>query len=108
MALEFLEKKGYTILEANWLFRKLEIDIIAMDGDKLVFVEVKTRTSEERGDPEDAVTLKKQRFLIKAANYYIFQNNLHHESRFDIVTVLTENNSTVIKHLPDAFYPIAK
>jgi putative endonuclease len=87
---------------------KLEIDIVAKDGDKVVFVEVKTRFNEAMGDPEDGVTLKKQRFLIKAANYYILQKDIHNEARFDIVSVLTENNKTTVKHLPDAFYPIAK
>lgn len=81
---------------------------MAKDGDKIVFVEVKTRSGEEMGDPEDAVTLKKQRFLIKAANHYIIEKNIDNDARFDIVTVLTENNKTTVKHLPDAFYPIAK
>jgi putative endonuclease len=108
LAVEFLKEKGYAILEQKWTFLKLEIDIIAQLGDILVFVEVKTRSNEEHGDPEDGVTLKKQRFLIKAANYYILEKDLHNESRFDIVTILKENNKTIVKHLPDAFYPIAK
>jgi putative endonuclease len=87
---------------------KLEIDIIAKINDILVFVEVKTRLNEEHGDPEDGVTLKKQRLIIKAANFYILEKDLHLESRFDIVTVLRENNKTTVKHLPNAFYPIAK
>ncbi len=86
----------------------LEIDIIAKIGDILVFVEVKTRLNEEHGDPEDGVTLKKQRLIIKAANYYLEEKDLDVESRFDIVSVLRENNKTIVKHLPDAFYPIAK
>jgi putative endonuclease len=81
---------------------------VAQDGSKIVFVEVKTRFNEEMGDPEDGVTIKKQRFLIKAANYYIFEKDIQNEARFDIVTVLTENNKTLVKHYPDAFYPIAK
>lgn len=87
---------------------KLEIDIIAKIDAILVFAEVKTRSNEEHGDPEDGVTLKKQRFLIKAANFYISEKDLDLESRFDIITVLKENNTVVVKHLPDAFYPIAK
>ena len=87
---------------------KLEIDIVAKDGDKIVFIEVKTRFSEDQGDPEDGVTLKKQRFLIRAANHYILENDIHQEARFDIVTILTENNKARVKHLPDAFYPIVK
>ena len=108
LALEFLKEKGFTILEANWTFGKMEIDIIAQEGKKIVFVEVKTRFSEEHGDPEDGVNIKKQRFLIKAANQYILEKDIDNEARFDIVCVLTENNTTIVKHLPDAFYPIAK
>ena len=108
LALEFLKEKGYTILEANWRFMKLEIDIIAQIDEVLVFIEVKTRFNEDHGDPEDAVTVKKQRFIIKAANYYISQKDLNLESRFDIITVSKENNKVTVKHLPDAFYPIAK
>lgn len=108
LAVELLREKGYAILELNWRFMKLEIDIIAKINDILVFVEVKTRLNEEHGDPEDGVTLKKQRLLIKAANFYIQQNDLESESRFDIIAVLKENNKVVVKHLEDAFYPIAK
>ena len=57
---------------------KLEIDIIAQIKDILVFVEVKTRLNEDHGDPEDGVTLKKQRFIIKAANYYIIEKNKYY------------------------------
>lgn len=95
-------------MEANWRIQKLEIDIIAQIEDILVFVEVKTRFNEDHGDPEDSVTVKKQRFLIRAANYYILEKDLNLESRFDIITVLTENNKTIVKHLPGAFYPIVK
>lgn len=95
-------------METNWRFLKLEIDIIAKIDGILVFIEVKTRFNEEHGDPEDGVTLKKQRFLIKGANYYINEKDLNIESRFDIITVLKENGKVIIKHLPDAFYPIAK
>lgn len=108
VALEFLKENGYTILEENWRIMHLEIDIIAKIGEILVFVEVKTRFKEEHGDPEDGVTLKKQRFIIKAANFYIEEKDLDIESCFDIITVLRENNKTIVKHFPDAFYPIAK
>lgn len=108
LAIEFLRERGYTILEANWRFMKLEIDIIAKIDDILVFIEVKTRLNDEHGDPEDGVTMKKQRFIIKAANYYIREKDINLESRFDIVTVSKENNKVIVKHLPDAFYPIAK
>lgn len=95
-------------METNWRYKKLEIDIIALDNNIIVFVEVKTRGSDEYGEPETFVSLKKQRFIIEAANNYIIANNINYEARFDIVSILFKNNQFVIKHLPDAFYPIVK
>ena len=105
VAQSFLAEKGYKILHVNWRNRKAEIDIIAMDGDTLVFVEVKTRRSNLYGDPENAVNFKKQRRLIHAANAYVSKYRIENDARFDIVSVLIEKNATVINHFPDAFYP---
>lgn len=107
-ALAYLRKQNYSILEVNWRFKKLEVDIIARDSDTIVFIEVKTRSSSEYGEPESFVSLKKQRFIISAANQYIIEKNLDADVRFDIISILTENSETDIKHLPDAFYPIVK
>ena len=103
--LNYLLKQGYIILTTNWRFLHHEIDIVAKENDVLVFVEVKTRTSIEFGDPEVFVDLKKQKKLIKAANYYIEQYNLNCESRFDVVGVYQHNGKTEIKLIRDAFYP---
>lgn len=73
-----------------------------------MFVEVKTRGSNEYGEPETFVSLKKQRFIIAAANNYLVEKNNDSEARFDIISILIENNKTIIKHLQDAFYPIVK
>jgi putative endonuclease len=105
VAQSFLAEKGYKILHVNWRNRKAEIDIIAMDGDILVFVEVKTRQSNLYGDPENAVDFKKQRRLIHAANAYVIKYRVENDARFDIVSILIEKNATVINHYPDAFYP---
>jgi putative endonuclease len=105
VAQSFLAEKGYKILHVNWRNRKAEIDIIAMDGDTLVFVEVKTRQSNLFGDPESAVNFKKQRRLIHAANAYVSKYRIENDSRFDIISILIEKNATVINHYPDAFYP---
>jgi putative endonuclease len=107
-AVLFLKELNYAILETNWRYKKLEIDIIAQIGPVLVFVEVKTRGSDEFGEPETSVSLKKQRFIIEAANQYIISKNLDFEARFDIISILVLNQKTTIKHLPDAFYPIVK
>lgn len=107
-AIAYLRGQNYTILEANWRYKKFEIDIIAKINDRIVFIEVKTRGSAEFGEPETFVSLKKQRFIIEAANNYIITKDIKEEARFDIVSILTQNNQTIVKHLPDAFYPIVK
>ena len=106
IAQTFLKDKGYKILHVNWRIRKLEIDIIAMDGETLVFVEVKTRQTHIFGEPEDAVNYKKQRSLIHAANAYVLKHRFENDSRFDIISIIIEKTATVINHFPDAFYPI--
>lgn len=105
IAQTFLKDKGYKILHVNWRHRKLEIDIIAMDGETLVFVEVKTRQTHIFGEPEDAVDYKKQRSLIHAANAFVLKYRFENDARFDIISIIIERYSTVINHFPDAFYP---
>lgn len=105
MAAKFLEEKGYTILETNWRFMNLEADIIAEISKTLVIAEVKTRKSNYFGEPESFVTKQKQKNLIKAANAYVERKQLDLEVRFDIVSVVL-NDNTSIKHIEDAFYPL--
>lgn len=107
-AAAYLKKQGYIILETNWRFRKLEVDIIARQADIIVFVEVKTRSTNEFGEPESFVSLKKQRFIISAAHQYIIDNNIDLEARFDVISVLQINNTITVKHLQEAFYPLVK
>ena len=104
-SLHYLKKSGYTILEVNWQFRKLEIDIIAMEGPILIAVEVKTRSTDAFGEPEVFVTKSKQKKLIKAINYYVDRTGMDNEIRFDIVSVLSQNGELKINHIKDAFYP---
>ena len=105
IALQHLKKKNYTILETNWRFGKDEIDIVAKQGEMLVIVEVKTRSSNFLVEPELAVTRKKQGFLIRAANAYIDNKDLEIECRFDIISIVIYKNDTVVEHIEDAFYP---
>lgn len=105
IAQTFLKASGYKILHTNWRNRRLEIDIIAMDGETLVFVEVKTRQTLLFGEPENAVDYKKQRSLIHAANAYVLKYRYENDARFDIISIIIEKNKTVINHFPDAFYP---
>ena len=104
-ACEYLESKGFNILQKNWVHRKDEIDIIAIHKNQLVIVEVKARSTLYFGEPQVFVNKKKQAFLVRAANAYILKNDIHLETRFDIVSVVLANGRASIKHIEDAFYP---
>jgi putative endonuclease len=104
LAVDFLEKNGYTILETNWFFNKAEIDIIAQKENILAVVEVKTRSSLDFGLPQEFVKPKKIQLLVKAINEYVIQNDLEVEVRFDIVAIHKENTEFVIEHIEEAFY----
>jgi putative endonuclease len=104
LAVEFLQKEGYEILETNWTFQKAEIDIIAQKENTLAVVEVKTRSSLEFGLPQDFVKPKKIQLLVKAVNEYVVFKNLDVDVRFDIIAIHKEGKSFVIEHLIDAFY----
>lgn len=104
LAVEFLEKNGYEILETNWTFQKAEVDIIAQKESILAVIEVKTRSSIEFGLPQDFVKPKKIQLLVKAINEYVISNDLDLEVRFDIIAIQKENNGFMIEHIEDAFY----
>lgn len=101
-AAAFLIRQGFQILEHNFFCRKGEIDIVARDGDFLVFVEVKYRQSGQSGDPAEAVTVRKQRRIIQAARYYLFTHGYSEETpcRFDVVAILGEE----LRYYRDAFW----
>lgn len=105
IAEDYFIKNSYTILEKNWRHLKAEIDLIVEKGEFIVFVEVKTRSSIKFGDPESFVSSKQQKMIINAANEYILINNIEHEARFDIISIVTNNKLEDIKHIEDAFYP---
>lgn len=104
LAVEYLKKNGYKILNTNWTFQKAEIDIIAQIENTLAIVEVKTRSSLEFGLPQDFVKPKKIQLLVKAVDAYVNQNSLDLNVRFDIIAIYKENKSFAIEHLIDAFY----
>ncbi len=106
LAVSFLEKKGYQILEINWRYRRAEVDIIAMDGAILVFVEVKTRNDNHFGEPEVAVDQKKEELLATAGAAYMRRIEHDWEIRFDIISIIYKNDQNFsIKHFEDAFFP---
>ena len=104
LAVEFLVKKGYSIIETNWTFQKAEIDIIARKENVMAVVEVKTRSSIDFGLPQDFVNPKKIQLLVKAINEYVISNDLDLEVRFDIIALHREGKEFKIEHLEDAFY----
>jgi len=103
LAVEYLQKEGYEILETNWVFQKAEVDIIALKGDVLAIVEVKTRSSLEYGLPQEFVKPKKIQLLVKAVNEYVIVKNLDVNVRFDIISIHKNVENVTIKHLIDAF-----
>lgn len=104
LAVDFLLKKGYQIIERNYRFQKAEVDIIAKIKDILAIVEVKTRSTIDFGNPQDFVKPKQIQNLVKTVNEYVNVNELDVEVRFDIIAIVKENKQFRIEHLEDAFY----
>lgn len=103
----YLEEKGYVILERNWRFGKEEIDLIARKENTLVVIEVKCRSGNFFGQPEEFVNRKKQKHLIKAADAYIQKKELDVEVRFDVIGIILTGKGHHINHIENAFHPVA-
>ncbi len=106
LARDYLKKKGYKILAANWKSGKYEIDIIAQNKNEIIFVEVKTRSSDFFGDPEDAVDNRRRRRMTNASDSYMKYYKCNLEPRFDIISIILNDKQTTINHIEDAFQPI--
>lgn len=106
IAYMYLRKKGYEILATNFRFEKTEIDIICRKDKVVVFVEVKTRTDDAHGNPEEAVDTKKQEKIVKTAERFIQVNDMLGEVRFDVISVLlADGKKEKVHHVLDAFFP---
>ena len=106
LAKAHLEVTGYEIMDENWVFGKAEIDLVAYKEGIIIFTEVKTRTGNGFGEPEDFVDARKQKLLVEAADEYIYLMNHQGEVRFDIISVLfDQKNNYILKHIEDAFWP---
>ena len=104
VARRFLENLGFTILETNYRYGHGEIDIIARDGEDLVFCEVKARTNDEYGEPEYAVTPQKQTQLKRIARGYMYERRLTAQAcRFDVVAIRFHEGVPELNHLKNAF-----
>jgi putative endonuclease len=107
LARQFLKRAGYRIIQTNYICPIGEIDIVAADGDSLVFVEVKTRQSDAEGDPEESVHFHKKCKVTKVARHFIAHHNAHNmAARFDVIAILVpDSGQPSITHFADAFPP---
>lgn len=103
LAIDYLLEKGYTIVEKNYRFQKAEIDVIAQKENVLAVVEVKTRSSDYFGNPQDFVNPKKIKLLVSAIDNYVTEKDLDVEIRFDIIAIVKQKSAFKIEHLKDAF-----
>jgi len=103
LALDYLKSKGYTIRDKNWRYQKAEVDIIAQKGNTLAVIEVKTRSTDYFGNPQDFINPKKIKLLVNAVNEYVTSKDLEVDVRFDIIAIIKNGSQTKIEHLEDAF-----
>lgn len=105
LATDYLKENGYRVLERNFSCKTGEIDIIAVQGETVAFIEVKTRSSVRFGLPSEAVSAAKQRRIVKTALYYLQKNRLlDYMCRFDVIEIISdEEDSSRINLIQDAF-----
>ena len=106
IAVEYLRKKGYRVIEENYRTRRGEIDIICEQRGSVIFVEVKTRKSMSFGRPEEAVDSRKRKKMAEIALDYLTKKHLNGrvDCRFDVVAI-TEKSPRIVNHIVDAFRP---
>ncbi|NNC94390.1 MAG: YraN family protein [Chitinophagales bacterium] len=106
LAVEFLKKQDYAILETRYRYSRYEIDIICRSvKGHLVFVEVKTRTNLSHGKPMDFVSKRKENYISQAAQYYIEKTGWDDAIRFDIISIEISGEHHKLDHIKDAFFP---
>jgi len=104
IAEQYLKKKGYKLIERNYRCHGGELDLIVLDRRVVVFVEVKTRTGQGFGSPFEAVEYHKQKRMIRAAQFFLNEKNLHQrDARFDVVGVSWPGREPVVEHIENAF-----
>lgn len=102
--MEYLQEKGFRLLSQNYRFERGEIDLVMEEGSELVFVEVKTRRSLKYGEPEQAVSVKKQNQMKKVAEGYLQDHDIETRSwRFDVVAISITTDTPKIVHYEHAF-----
>ena len=104
LALRYLERRGYELVERNYRTRYGEIDLILREEDTLVFVEVKLRRGTGFGNPLEAVTLAKQTTIRSLAEQYLSERDPTFDAlRFDVIGILADRHRPTVRHVRDAF-----
>lgn len=107
LACQKLIADGCAIVDRNWKNTVVEVDIIAMRGNAIVFAEVKTRTPDS-DDPYDALTTNKLRQMLRAADMYVRKYNIPHEIQFDFFAITVDVNGNTIDHIQDMTMPLMR
>lgn len=103
---EYLQGLGHTLLARNWRSGHLEIDLVTREGQTIVFTEVKARSGDGWGQPEEFIDADKMDRLVRAATAWLTENEHTGEFRFDVVAITrNDQDDTRIRHIPDAFFP---
>jgi putative endonuclease len=108
LAVAYLESKGYTILDRNYHFEHAEVDIVAYNNEShIVFLEVKKRSTNRYGEPEEYIDEEKVQNIYKAAEAWLYERKMDNSPvRFDVISILQQdNNAPDIKHFENAFIP---
>lgn len=105
-AAAYLQQAGHVLLARNYRYRRAEIDLVTRDGKAVVFVEVKTRSSNSYGLPEETISRQKISLVQLAAEEYLYKNKLECPIRFDVVAVENNNGELKITHIKDAFFNV--
>ena len=104
IAEQYLKRKGYTLVKRNYRCPTGEVDLILLDRRVIVFVEVKTRSDQSFGTPLEAVEIRKQQRVIRAAQFFLNQKKLHQrEARFDVVGISWQGREPIVQHIENAF-----
>lgn len=103
IAVSYLEKIGYKIIDRNFECKQGEIDIVALDNEEIVFIEVKTRASALYGLPKEAVNQTKKKHIYNSAEYYVFTHNLENDPiRIDVIEIYKKQGKFWVNHIKHA------
>ena len=104
LAVNFLKRRNYRIIERNYRYGRFEIDLILLHQRTMIFAEVKTRSGDKFGFPEEMVGVQQAERIMIAAQNYIFTQNWRGKIRFDIIAIRLFGGDIEIRHFEDAFY----